>query len=412
MRIPKKALIAGGIVLILALPFVANRGGADAVKVDIATASTQELRPTILASGTLAYRTEVNLTSEVLAQVTEVLVKEGDLVKRGQVLLRLDPQTYRNAIEREEANRRQTLIAIERQRVTLALREKQFARFQKLIEARTIDQSHFDEERNQLELARIELRSSEESLRRADAVLNDARELLQKTEVVAPMDGTIVAVSIKVGETAIPSTSALVGAQMMKLADTAAIEARLKVDEGDIAKVAIGQKVDVYAAGFPDDAVSGTVRQVALAPIIENQGRAYEVIAELVPKEGMALRSGMSVRADLFLGDGEKVLAVPVEAVITSEPEPRKIEHHVWKVSDGRANKVAVKVGEADDQWQHITEGLKAGEQVAAGPARALRQLAEGGPVEQIEAEDKDKDEDAKEDADEEEDSADEADAA
>ena len=410
MRIPKKALIAGGIVLILALPFVLGRGGADAVKVDIVTAEAKVLRTTILASGTLAYRTEVNLTSEVLAQVTEVLVKEGDVVKRGQVLLRLDPRTYRNAIEREDANRRQTLIAIERQRVNLGLREKQFARFQKLMEVRTIDQARFDEERNQLELARIELRSSEESLRRADAVLNDARELLEKTEVVAPMDGTIVSVSIKVGETAIPSTSALVGAQMMKMADTAAIEARLKVDEGDIAKVAIGQKVDVYAAGFPDQALSGTVRQVALAPIIENQGRAYEVIAELTTEDGVALRSGMSVRADLFLGDGAKVLSVPVEAVIASEPEPRKTEHHVWKVVDGRVNKIAVKVGDADDQWQHITKGLNAGEQVAASPARALRQLSEGAAVEQIERDEESGD--TADDADDPKDSADEAEAA
>ena len=383
MRIPKKALIAAGIVLILALPFLFGRGGGDVAVVQIITASKHEIRPTILASGVLAYRTEVNLTSEVLAQVTEVLVKEGDVVKQGQVLLRLDPTSYRNAIEREEANRRQSQLAIERQRVALVLRQKQFERFQRLVAAQTIDQSRFDEEQNQLELSKIELKSSEESLRRADAVLNDARELLSKTDVLAPMDGTVVAVGIKVGETAIPSTSALVGARLMTLADTGAIEAKLKVDEGDIAKVVVGQRVDVFPASYPDDAVPGVVRQVALAPIIENQGRAYEVTAELTPRDGMGLRSGMSARADLFLGDGASVMAVPVEAVISSEPEPRKTEHHVWTAVDGQARRVQVQVGQADDRWQAVTSGLSEGTQVVAGPARALRQLAEGGRVKQ-----------------------------
>ena len=395
MRIPKKALIAGGIVLLLALPFIAKRGDGDAVEVQVATAAPQSIRPTILASGTLAFRTEVKLTSEVLAQVSEVLVKDGDRVQRGQVLLRLDPETYRNAIEREEAGRRQALISIERQRVTLALREKQFERYQRLAEAQTIDRARFDEEKNQLELARIELKSSEESLKRSEAILADARETLQKTEVVAPIDGTVVGVTIKAGETAVPSTQAFAGAQLMTIADTSAIEARLKVDEGDIAKVAAGQKVDVYPAAFPDIAVPGVVRQVALAPILENQGRAYEVIAELTPPEGLAMRSGMSARADLFLGDGASTLAVPVEAVIASEPEPRKTAHHVWRIVDGKVSKIEVQVGEADDRWQAITSGLSEGDRVVSGPGRALRQLMEGGSVKEIEAKD---DEDAEED--------------
>ena len=84
MRIPKKALIAGGILLVLALPFIAKRGAGDAVEVQVAVVSPQAIRPTILASGNLAFRTEVNLTSEVLAKVAEVLVKEGEQVKQGQ----------------------------------------------------------------------------------------------------------------------------------------------------------------------------------------------------------------------------------------------------------------------------------------------------------------------------------------
>jgi HlyD family secretion protein len=137
------------------------------------------------------------------------------------------------------------------------------------------------------------------------------------------------------------------------------------------------------------------VRQVALAPILENQGRAYEVIAELTPTADMALRSGMSARADLFLGDGSQTLAVPVEAVIESEPEPRKTAHHVWRIVDGKANKIEVQVGEADDRWQAVTFGLAEGDRVVAGPGRALRQLMEGGAVKEVAPNDDEADNDA-----------------
>ncbi len=401
----KKLLIAAGIAIILALPFLAKREGK-ALGVDIHTVALQDIRPSILASGTLAFRTEVKLTSEVLAQVTEILVAEGDRVERGQVLLRLDPETYRNAIEREEASRRQQVIAIERQRVALELRQQQFDRYQKLANMRTVDQARFDEERNQLKLARIELKSSEEALRRADAVLNDARELLDKTEITSPIAGTVVSLPIKVGETAIPSTNALAGAQLMTIADTSAIEARLKVDEGDIARIAIGQNVDVYPAAHPTDAIKGRVERIALVPLVDQQGRAFEVIASLEAREGLQLRSGMSARADVFLGDGTKVLAVPVESVVTSEPEPRKTVHHIWKVVDGKVSKIDIDVGAADDRWQAITKGLAAGDEIVAGPMRALRQLSAGQPVEQQKSESKEQkndeagsEEDANEDA-------------
>src|SRR5690606_7830404 len=136
------------------------------------------------------------------------------------------------------------LISIQRQQVTLALREKQFARASKLVEQQMIGQDAFDETRNQLRIAQGELRASQEALRRADAVLGEAREQLDKTEVRSPIAGRVVALPIKVGETAIPSTSSLAGAKLMTVANTSAIQAKLQVDEGDIAKVGVGQGVD------------------------------------------------------------------------------------------------------------------------------------------------------------------------
>ncbi len=379
MKPNKKYIAVAAIVAVLAVPLLVKMGrGESSKEVEIAVAAEQVIRPTILSSGVLAYRNEVDLTSELVAKVREILVEEGDTVEKGQLLLSLDPETYRNAIDREQATRRQGVISIERQRLALSLAEKRLARGEQLVAQKMIGQSEFDDLRNARDLARVEVQSSEEALRRADAILGEAREQLSKTDIRAPISGVIVALPIKVGETAIASTNAFAGAQLMKIADTTSIQADLKVDEADVAKIALGQEVDVYAAAFPDTAIKGKVEQVALAPTLENQGRSYLVTAELTPPEGLALRSGMSARADIFLGDGGTKLAVPVEAVGTEVDEDKKVTRHVWVDRDGRATKVIVEVGLSDDKWEEITSGLSAGDRVIKGPAKLLRTLIEG----------------------------------
>jgi len=379
MNSKKKWLVLGAVLLVVIGPIAIRKmRGETGIEVKLIAAEQQEIRPTILASGTLAYRNEVNLTSELIAKVRSISVKEGDEVTQGQVVLSLDPETYLNAIEREEASRRQSVISIERQRVALALREKQFERSSKLIAARMIDQSRFDEDRNLLELARVELKSSEEALRRAEAVLKEAREQMAKTDILAPISGTVVALPIKVGETAIPSTMALAGAQLMKIADTSAILAELKVDEADIANIVIGQQAEVFAAAYPERAIKGRVEQIALAPTVEQQGRAYKVTVLLDAPPDVQLRSGMSARTDIFLSDGSKRLAIPVEAVVSESSEDKKLERHVWLSRDGRAHKATIETGISDDRWDEVTKGLVQGDKVISGPAKVLRQLKEG----------------------------------
>ena len=386
MKFNKKWLAAAIVLAVIVLPIIISKSkGEKGIEVDISQAGLHEIRPTILASGVLAYRTEVNLTSELVAKVRSIEVEEGDVVEAGQLLMRLDPETYRNAVDREEASKRQSEISIQRQRVTLQLKATQFERSKKMLAVKMIDQNKFDEDKNQFELAKVELMSSEEALRRANAVLSEAREQMGKTDIRAPISGKIVSLPIKVGETAIPSTSSLAGAQLMKIADTAAIQAELKVDEADIAKIAIGQKTDVFAAAYPETALSGTVEKIALAPSIEGQGRAYKVTVSMKVKPELLLRSGMSARANIFLSDGSKKLAVPVEAVITEaqENDTKKFTQYLWLVKDGQAKKTIVTVGDSDDSWQAIIKGIGEGDKLIIGPAKTIRQLRESDQVKQ-----------------------------
>lgn len=401
MKFSRKWWVAGLIVALVAVPILVKKArGTSATPVELAKIAAQQVQPSILASGVLAFRNEVDLTAEVTAKVRTILVKEGDTVVAGQTLLLLDPEIYNNAIEREQASLRQSRIGIERQRDLVALRQKQYERSRALAETRLIDRARLDEDRNQLDLAKADLSTSREALLRAESVLNDAREQRAKTEIRSPISGRVVSMPIKVGETAVPSTSSFAGAQLMKIADTSEIIAELKVDEADIAKIDIGQRAEVFAAAHPDTALKGTVEQIALAPTIEGQGRAYKVTVRLVAPDGLRLRSGMSVRSDIFLGDGQRKAAVPVEAVVTVTDEKNKVKRHVWLSRDGKAKKVEVETGVSDDRWEVVLKGVAVGDTVIAGPAKTLRILRDGEPVVQREeAPDKTGDEDGEDDA-------------
>ena len=382
MKLDKRWLAAGLIVLAIAVPLTVKRfSGKSGTPIDVIVAAEQEVKPSILASGTLAYKVEVNLTAEVTARVRSIAVQEGDTVQEGQLLLRLDPETYNAIIAREEASVRQNRINIDRQRAVVALRKQQYERSQKLATAKLIDQNRLDEDRNQFVVAEADLRSSEEALQRSLAVLSDAREQRSKTEIRAPISGRIVSLPIKAGEVAIPSTASLAGAQLMKIADVSAIQAEVKVDEADVAKITLGQRADVFAAAYPDTALVGKVERIALTPTVEGQGRSYKVTLAIDAPGELQLRSGMSARAIIFLGDGRKQLSVPVEAVVTETPEKNVVKRFVWVDDGGKARKRAITTGLSDDRWEAIDSGIAVNDRVITGPAKTIRRLRDGDSV-------------------------------
>ena len=149
MRWDKRWLGGAAVVLAIGLPLTVRQcSGTQGTPVDIAVAAAEDVRPSVLASGTLTYKVEVDLRAEVTARVIELAVAEGDRVQEGDLLLRLDPETYNAIIAREEASVRQNRINIDRQRAVVALRKQQYERSQKLAEAKLIDQERLDEDRN------------------------------------------------------------------------------------------------------------------------------------------------------------------------------------------------------------------------------------------------------------------------
>jgi HlyD family secretion protein len=385
----KKLIVAAVVVAFLGVP-VAIKFGASKPQheAELATVQKLEIHPSILATGNLVFRQEVQLSAEVIGKVAEVLVKEGDGVKRGQILLKLDPTVYVAEVAQQDANRKNAAIAIQRAQINLANQERNLDRSAKLVKDKFINISSYDDAVHQVDLAKVDLSASRGTLEQANAMLSQSREHLAKTEVRAPIDGTVTAVPIKIGETAVASATGIAGSSLMTIADVGSIMAEVNVDEADIARVTVGQQAKVFPAAYPDQPLVGRVESVAMAPKAAlpgaAQGRSYVVKLRLdEPK--LALRSGMTCRVEIVVGSNAARPAVPIQAVMSEEvagaKEHTKNASYVFVVQDGKAKKTPVELGQSDDANQEVTKGIAVGQTIAVGPARVLRELHDGDAV-------------------------------
>ena len=386
----KQWITVGVIAALIVIPVALKLSRGEPPKaVDVEYVTQRALTPTVLASGSLTYESQVTLAPEVTGRVTDILVDEGDRVERNQLLMQLDPAAPRAAIEQSEAQVRQARLSIERRQVDFEMQVAKLKRFEALRAQGMVDANSLEELVSTRNLAEVDLRTSREQLSQALAQLRQAQEHLAKTEIRSPLDGKVTAIYVKVGQTAVPSFSGIAGSTLIDVADTTSIDAEINVDETDIARVRVGAEARVVPAAFPDKTMLGTVEQVAIAPRQQpGQNKNYPVRIRLTNTEGVIFHPGMSCRAEVLTGSQSdaKVLAVPVQALRYEDNPDKsaKAEKSVASVfiyDAGRAVKRAVSTGTADDTYIAVTAGLKEGEQVIVGPAKTLLFLLDGAKV-------------------------------
>ncbi len=382
----KKAIVVVAVLgLVIAIPLVQARFGSGvSVEVAVEKLAPRAIEASVLASGRLVHENEVKITTEEIGRVTAIHVAEGDRVTKGQLVLKIDDQRLRAAVEQNEAAARVQEIAIQRMQLQVENLRTQWERTRALHERKLIDDDTFVTSTNNLGIADVDLRSSRETLSQVRAQLEQALDRLAKTSVYSPIDGTVTSLDIKVGETAISSTTNIPGSTLMTIADPASILTEVNVDEADIANIAPGQRARIYAIAYPDKPVFGEVMSIAVsAKVAEGQqGLSFAVKIRLLDSEQITLRPGMSCRAEIFAASREGVLAAPIQAIRVEEDLTRnETRRFAFVDRGGTAERVAVEVGLADDTYQEITSGLSAGDSVIVGPDRVLRALRNGDRV-------------------------------
>ncbi len=372
-------LIAGTVI---ALPFI-NRAvfGINAKEVNVSTLSRRIISPSILASGFLAHEEEVMLSSEVIGKVAGLFVEEGDVVHRGELVLQVDDINFIAALEQSEAAVRINSIDIERQEVRIANLSRQFERSKSLHEQKMIGDDEFENIKNQLDLTHIDLKSSRERLAQSEAQLDQMNDQLSKTKIVSPIDGVITSLDIKVGETAIASSTNIPGSSLMTIANPASIYAEVLVDEADVATVKVGQRVEIVAIAYPDQPMQGIVRYIANTAKIApgRQGLSFTVKIDITDVGEVVLHPGMSSRAEIFTRQDQEVVAVPIQAIIFEEDRSElRSEYFIFVNDNGFARKTKVEVGLSDDEYQELISEIDGNIEVIVGPDQELRHLLEG----------------------------------
>lgn len=389
----KKILIFAGLaVLLVGLPLISKlTDGKDAKPVEVQQVEYKLIRSSILASGTLAYREQVQLRSEVIGQVIDLHVEEADIVTRGQLVITLDPKNFQAQVEQAEARVRIQQIAIERQRLLIDNLEDRFERRKSLFKSRLVDEDSYQALESELALSRVDLRSLQESLLQSRAVLDQAEDLLSKTRIRSPIDGIVIQSDIKVGETVIAGTTNIPGSTLMVIADPSATLTEVQVDEADIAQVREGLKADIYTAAYPEIPLAGTIESIATVArrALGQQSLSFLVKILLDEQDELGIRPGMSVRADIYTESAEEALSVPVQAVLYDESldeedkgsKGEEEQTYVYLLENDKAVRRNVAIGISSDSDQEITSGLNKGQRVIIGPYRTLLNMVDGDEV-------------------------------
>ena len=387
----KIVILLAIVVLVVGIPVAKKYFKSDgAKKVEVALVDTHIIKASILASGQLKHEEEVKLTSEVIGKVNRLFVKEGDQVSKGQLVLKIDDQTYVASVEQQQAAVDQQRVAIERQIMVVANLEKQWKRKTSLFERKLLDNDAYDAITHQYQVAKVDLKAGKELLKQVEAQLEQANDQLSKTKIVSPINGQITSLDIKEGETAISSTTNIAGSSLMTIANPESMLAEINVDEADIANVKVGQKAEIIAIAFADQAIHGNVESIASSArqARSSQSLSFAVKLKLEINDSLNLRPGMSCRAEVFTQGEQDLLAVPLKAIQTEEDNDKDlVENYVFVMKDGRAQKTKIMAGISDDTFQQILDGLEKGVSIITGPDKIVRHLRDGDSVLSIDSE-------------------------
>ena len=382
MSMKKLIIIFAVAGVVIASPFIVrNFFGPNLVGVDIAFISQRLISPSILASGFLAHEEEVMLSSEVIGKVADLMIEEGDSVRAGDLVLQVDDESFLAGLEQSEAAVRINTIDIERQEVRIKNLERQAARSKSLFEQSLVGEQEYESLMNQLDLARIDFLSSKEGLAQSEAALDQVLDQLSKTQIISPIDGVVTSLDIKVGETAIASSTNIPGSSLMTIANPASIYTEVLVDEADIANIELGQNAEIVAIAYPDQPMQGVVRFIAnTAKVAQGRtGLSFVVKIDITDPGNVVLRPGMSCRAEIFTQQEQNVAAIPIEAIIFEEDRSElRSEYFIFVNDEGIARKTKIEVGLSDDEYQELTSSIDDNVEIIIGPNRELRNLIDG----------------------------------
>lgn len=412
MATKRKILIAVGIFVVVgglvAFNVAARRDKGVSARLD--TVGRRDLVATVTASGKITAKTKVDISPDIQGRIIKILVKEGDHVKKGDVLLRIDPSQYEAQLARAEAAvssaQASSVQAVANR--DQALRAQQRAQELKHTNANLISDEQLEQAQTSFKIADATAISAQHQVDQANASLHEAQDQLSKTVIKAPIDGEVTRVAVEEGEVAVPGTFSKDVGLLMTVSDLSVINLKVQVDETDVVRLALGDSTEVKIDAFPDTAFTGRVTKISHSASLASaqaaaqtgaSDRAVDYDVEITldhPPPG--IRPDLSATAKMVTDTRKNALSIPIIALTLRENTPlpneatksgaaprdttkKKDQEGVFVVNKGIAYFRPVKVGIAGEEYFEVIDGLKQGDSIVAGPYQTIRDLKDSTAV-------------------------------
>src|ERR1700693_2543893 len=377
---------------------------------------------TVSATGKIQPETEVKISPEVAGEIIELPVADGMPVKKGDLLVKIKPDSYKALLEQQKAAISSAKATNLQQKATMLKTTQDLKRAEDMYGKKTISIQEYNAAQAAADVAKNTYESSVHEITRAEAGSSQARDQLSKTTVYSPIDGTVTMLNSKLGER-ILATGQFAGTEVMRVADLNHMEARVDVNENDVVNVKVGDKANVKIDAYGDRKFRGTVYQIANTGTTTGSGTQEEVtnfqVKVRIDDHDVTLKPGLRCTADIDTNMVKDVVAVPMQSVTirtgdtnwspeeiekkkqkintrdkgdnsadyvnerqekaTQKEEHEKLAKVVFLKKGSKAQMVKVTTGIADDTYMEIKSGVQPGDEVVAGSYRAIsRKLKDG----------------------------------
>ena len=380
------------------------------VEVRMEQVGRRDLVSAVTASGKIEPKTSVDISADITGRIVKIAVREGDLVKKGQFLIQIDPAQYQAAVSRAEGVVASTQATMLQTRASRDQAERAWRRARDLSQAgaNLIAPAAVEDYKTALDVAQATYEATGAQLSQSRASLQEARDNLAKTRLVSPISGRVTRLAVEEGEVAVPGTFSKETGLLMTVADLSVILAKVQVDETDVVRLTPDDSVEVTIDAYQDTTFVGRVTRVShsaqLTPTQTSSGsndRAVDFDVEITlqdPPED--IRPDLSCTARVVTDTRSSALSIPIIALTvrdhervpnensppadTLKPKRRNREAEgVFVVRDGVATFRPVKVGIAGDEYFEVLDGVRDGETIVGGTYQAIRDLKDGDRVRQ-----------------------------
>jgi HlyD family secretion protein len=423
----KRQIIYGSLALIALLIGVSIVWSKREKPIPVTTekAIRKTIVQTVSATGKVQPETEVKISPEVAGEIIELPVEDGKQVNKGDLLVRIRPDSYRALVEQQEAAISAAKATNLQQKATMLKTEHDFKRAEDLFNKRLISEQEFNAAQAASDVAKNTYESSLHEIERAEAASSQARDQLLKTTIYSPIVGTVTVLNSKQGERLV-ATGQFAGTEVMRVADLTRMEARVDVNENDVVNVKVNDKAEIKIDAYGDRKFHGTVYQIANTGKTTGSGTQEEVtnfeVKIRVEDTDVTLKPGLSCTADIHTNEVKDVVVVPMQAVTirtgdsnlspeeiekkkqkvaqrdkgdnnaefvnqraekaTQKEEREKIAKVVFLKKGNKAQMAKVTTGISDDTYTEIKSGIQPGDEVISGTYSAIsRKLKNGAQV-------------------------------